>query len=96
MTPREIARSLTYAQAMVMTSMRQDEQRHGPYHLYRPRSNSLTSCLALANRGLIARDESGYVDAFERRGGGRSKVGYAVLTPLGVEVLEELNRQVLG
>lgn len=88
-TPREIARSLTYAQTFVMSSMKQDSARHAPYHLYQPRSNSLASCLALAKIGLIARDEAGNVDAYER-GAGLRRVGYAVLTPLGLDVIREI------
>lgn len=90
--PSEIARiakGLTKAQREVMLSSIHDPARHGPYHIYRPRANSLQSVLAMARQGMIARydDDTAY-EFFERRASALG--GMMILTPLGISVRKYL------
>jgi hypothetical protein len=88
MTPDEvgrIAKGLTRAQIDVLRSSIRDPRRHGPYHMYRTRSNSLQSVLAMARRGMIERSE--YGDGWEFFERGRQALGgMMILTPLGLAV----------
>lgn len=84
----EIARGLTEQARAILSSSWHDPRRHGPYHVYVQRPNSLQSVLALARRGLIARNEDveGAYEFFERG----KMTGYMQLTPLGRSLRDHL------